>query len=474
VNPRRVAVIGGGLAGIAAALDCARAGASVTLLESRGRLGGAAYSFTREGIPADNGQHVFLRCCTAYLELLSELDASEMVTLQPRLEIPVLAPGGGRATLRRSALPAPLHLTGALAHYGFLSPTQRLSVARAMAALRRIDYEDPAADGRSFGDWLREHRQDDAAIDAVWGLIVRPTLNLDPREASLAQAAHVFQVGLLRDRAAGDIGYARAPLSEIHDVAARRTLARAGVEVRLRHGATTIVAGDDGFQIEISGAPTLSADVVVVAVPPDRAARLLPSGAGVDRGSLARLGRSPIVNVHVVYDRRVMELPFAAGVGTPVQFVFDRTETSGIGTGQYLVVSLSAADAELERTVEELRARYLPALAELFPAASEAGVEAFFVTREHSATFRAAPGSRALRPPAQTPLAGLVLAGSWTDTGWPATMEGAVRSGKTAAQAAMAAPLRSASREEPSTVLAPTASVNGHGSQRELAREGLR
>jgi squalene-associated FAD-dependent desaturase len=470
MSARRVAVIGGGLAGITAALDCSRAGASVTLLESRGRLGGAAYSFTREGIRADNGQHVFLRCCTAYRELLDELGASELVTLQPRLEIPVLAPGGKRAVLRRSDLPAPFHLSGTLARYQLLTRWQRLSVVKAMMALRRLDYEDPAIDGRSFGDWLREHGQDADAVEALWGLIVRPTLNLEPAGASLAQAAQVFQVGLLQDRTAGDIGYAHAPLSEIHDMAARRTLIRQGVEVRLRHGATTIVPTEDGFQIEISGAPTLSAEVVVVAVPPDRAARLLPPEAGIDRCELARLGRSPIVNVHVVYDRRVMELPFAAGVRTPVQFVFDRTGTSRIGRGQYLVVSLSAADAELEMTVEELRERYLPALAELFPPAASAHVETFFVTREHSATFRAAPGSRALRPAAQTPLRGLVLAGSWTDTGWPATMEGAVRSGRVAAQAVLAAPLPSVARQP---ALAPNGSSNGHGIQRELAREGL-
>jgi squalene-associated FAD-dependent desaturase len=462
MSPRRVVVIGGGLAGITAALECRRAGAEVTLLESRGRLGGAAYSFTRDGIRADNGQHVFLRCCTAYRGLLEQIGASQQVTLQPRLEIPVLAPGGRRATLARSDLPAPLHLAGALLRYRLLSGAQRLGVARAMAALRRLDYEDPDLDRRSFGDWLRAHGQGEAELDAIWALIIRPTLNLEPADASLAQAAQVFQVGLLRDRAAGDIGHASAPLSDIHDLAARRALVGLGVEVRLRHGATTILPGDDGFHIEVSGAPTVSADVVVVAVPPDRAAQLLPPGAGVDRAALAALGRSPIVNLHVVYDRRVMDLPFAAGVRTPVQFVFDRTASSGVASGQYLVVSLSAADAELEMTVEELRGRYLPALAELFPVAAAAGVRAFFVTREHSATFRAAPGARALRPPARTSLPGLVLAGSWTDTGWPATMEGAVRSGHAAARAALAAPVAPPALEP--------ASVNGNGNH-PLVRE---
>jgi predicted NAD/FAD-binding protein len=313
-----IVIVGGGIAGTVAALACARAGAAVTLLESRGRLGGAVFSFTRDGLSADNGQHVFLRCCTAYRELLEELDAGGMVTLQRRLTIPVLGPGGRRATLRRNPLPAPLHLAGPLARYRFLTPARRLRATAALAALRRVDYEDPRVDSISFGSWLREHHQDPEAVRALWELIVRPTLNLAPHEASLAQVAQVFQVGLLRDARAGDIGYARVPLSEIHDVAARRALARAGVAVHLRRGACAVAPARDGFRIETAGSPPLRAEVVVLAVPPDRATRLLPPEAGVDRARLAALGRSPIVNLHVVYDRRVFDLPFAAGVGTPV------------------------------------------------------------------------------------------------------------------------------------------------------------
>ena len=430
---RRVVIVGGGLAGISAALDLATGGAAVTILESRGRLGGAAYSFTRDGIVADNGQHVFLRCCTAYRALLSRIGAEDLVTVQPRLAIPVLAPGSRVAWLRRNGLPAPLHLAGSMARYGHLSPRERASVALAMQALKAIDPDDPAADARSFGDWLRERRQGAAAAGAIWELIVRPTLNLLPDEASLAQTAYVFQQGLLGAADAGDVGYARVPLSEIHDVAARRALARSGVDVRLRRGATAIVRENGHFRVEVNSAPTLEADAVVLAVPHDRAARLLPPGAGLDPGRLAKLGHSPIVNLHVVYDRRVLDLPFAAGVRTPVQWMFDRTHGAGVERGQYLAVSLSAAGEELDMTVDELRARYEPAVAALLPAARGAAIEHFFVTREHAATFRAAPGARALRPGPRTGIPGLVVAGTWTDTGWPATMEGAVRSGAAAA-----------------------------------------
>jgi squalene-associated FAD-dependent desaturase len=437
-------VVGGGLAGIAAALDCARAGAAVTVLESRGRLGGAAFSFVRDGIVADNGQHVFLRCCTAYRGLLDGIGASELVTLQPRLSIPVLAADGELAWLRRSGLPAPFHLAGTLARLRFLGVRERASLALAMGALRGVDPDDPDADARSFGDWLSEHGQSRETVEAVWELIARPTLNLVAADASLAQAAFVFQQGLLRDRAAGDVGYARVPLGEIHDLVARRALRAAGVDVRLRLGATAIVPSEDGFRVEAGGVPPVAADAVILAVSHNRAARLLPPGSGVDSARLARLGTSPIVNLHVAYDRPVLEVPFAAGVRTPVQWVFDRTKASGRGRGQYLAVSLSAAEAELDMSVDDLRARFLPALAELLPPAREARVELFFVTREHAATFRAAPGARALRPGSRTAIPGLVLAGAWTDTGWPATMEGAVRSGQAAAREALAAPARGA------------------------------
>ncbi len=434
MTDRSVIVIGGGLSGISASLQCARAGAAVTLLESRGRLGGAAYSFTRDGISADNGQHVFLRCCTEYRRLLDDLGADGCVTLQSRLAIPVLAPGGRRANLRRSRLPAPLHLVGALARYGLLSVSERGHVALAMAALRRVNPDDPAADAISFGAWLAEHGQSPAAIEAIWDLIARPTLNLAPADASLAQAAQVFRVGLLEDSTAADIGYARVPLSEIHDRAARDGLRRVGVDVQLRRGVTSVTPEPDGFRVEAGGAPTLRSQAVIMAVQADRLARLLPPDAVPSVDRLYELGSSPIINLHVLFDRRVTDLPFAAGVHTPVQWFFDRTGSGGVASGQYLAISLSAADADLPMTAEELRGRYLVALRELLPASRQASVVKFFVTREHAATFRAAPGARALRPGTRTQIDGLALAGAFTDTGWPATMEGAVRSGLAAAR----------------------------------------
>jgi squalene-associated FAD-dependent desaturase len=434
---------------IAAALDCAAGGAHVTLLESRPWLGGAAYSVYRNGLQVDNGQHVFLRCCSEYRGLLGRLEAFDGVTLQDRLEIPVLAPGAAPAWLRRDPLPAPAHLARALIGYRVLSVRERAGAVRAMNALRRIDVDDPAADTRGFGDWLREQHQTDEAIDRLWALIARPTLNLLPDDASLAQAAYVFQEGLLSDRAAGDIGWARVPLSDIHDVAARRALVRAGVDVHTRVPAQTVgVAPDGELHVELGGRPTVHADAVIVAVQHERVAGLVPALSHL-RPILQQLGTSPIVNLHIVFDRRVLEPPFAAGVGSPVQWVFDRTTGAGLSQGQYLAVSLSAAEIESKMTIDELCDLYVPALSELLPAARGARIEQFFVMREHAATFRAAPGARALRPGPRTSIPGLLLAGSWTDTGWPATMEGAVRSGRAAAREALAAAATRSAALEP-------------------------
>jgi squalene-associated FAD-dependent desaturase len=446
VTAKRVAIVGGGLAGITAALDCAAAGAQVTMLEVRPQLGGAAYSFQRDGLRLDNGQHVFLRCCTAYTALLDRLGSRATTTMQRRLDIPVLAPDGRVARLRRSGLPAPLHLGGALARYSHLAPADRARAVRAALALRRLDPEDPRLDERSFGAWLAEQGQRPAAVQALWDLIARPTLNVTADEASLAQAVQVFRTGLLTSASAGDVGWARAPLGDVHDGPARRALAAAGVDVRLRWRAERVVPAGGAWSVEGSG-ERVTVDAVVVAVPHDRLEGLLPPGALEEPERLSRLGTSPIINLHVAYDRRVMALPFAAAVRSPVQFVFDRTESSGLERGQLLAISLSAADEDMQRRPEELRARYLPALAALFPAARSASVERFVVTREHAATFRAAPGAKVLRPAARTLLPGLALAGAHTTTGWPATMEGAVRSGHTAANEVLSILARPAQRQ---------------------------
>ncbi len=438
--PARLVVIGGGLAGLSAAIAAADAGWQVTVCEARPRLGGATSSFSRafEGgqLQIDNGQHVFLRCCGAYRGFLRRLGVEADTTLQRRLDVPVIDAGTGRrGRLARDPLPAPMHLARALLGYRLLTPTQRLRAIYGATALRFVKRDDPATDQQSFGSWLRTHGQNAATFEKLFDVFTVATLNAPAEHASLSLAAMVFQDGLLRHQSAADIGMATVPLGQLHGEAAHRVLTHQGADVRLRTRVHAIEAGQAGsWQLDI-GNETLSADAVIVAVPHDVAAGLLPPAAGVQAEALRELKSAPILNVHVVYDRQVMAEPFVAAVGSPAQFIFDRSRPAGLASGQYLAISVSAAQEWIEQPVAALREVFLAELARLLPATRTAVVRDFFVTREKSATFAPAPGSRALRLPTVTAASGILLAGAWTDTGWPATMEGAVRSGLAAAAA---------------------------------------
>ncbi|WP_254879122.1 hydroxysqualene dehydroxylase HpnE [Streptomyces sp. NA04227] len=442
-----VLVVGGGLAGITAALSLADAGLDVTLAEGRPRLGGLAFSFTRGDLVVDNGQHVYLRCCTAYRWFLDRIDATALAPLQDRLDVPVLdasraAPGARHhglrlGRLRRDALPVPLHLARGLGTYPHLSLAERARAGRAALALRALDLADPALDRANFGEWLAEHGQSERAVRALWNLVGIATLNARAEDASLALGAMVFKTGLLTDPGGADIGWARAPLGELHDRRAGQALDAAGVRTRLRAKVAGLTRTEEGRWSAEVGGERIETDAVVLAVPQTETHALLPDGALARQDGLLDIANAPILNVHVVYDRKVLRQPFFAAIGSPVQWVFDRTDSSGLAEGQYLALSQSAAQREIDLPVAELRRRYLPELEKLLPATRGAAVRDFFVTREHTATFAPTPGVGALRPGARTRLPGLYLAGAWTGTGWPATMESAVRSGVAAAEAAL-------------------------------------
>ncbi|MEO3812275.1 hydroxysqualene dehydroxylase HpnE [Sphaerisporangium sp. B11E5] len=425
-----VAVVGGGLAGIAAAVALADAGCPVTLYEARPRLGGATHSFARGDLTVDNGQHVFLRCCTAYRGLLDRIGGTRQVRVQDRFDVRVLTPGGRVGRLRRAALPGPFHLLPALATYSLLGPADRLRALRGSVALSRLDPADPALDLVDLGTWLDRHGQRGPARHAVWELFTVAALNVAADQAALGAAVQVFRTALFGRADAADIGVPAVPLGELHGAAAARAVVRRGGRVRLSAKVSAVLPGPavvvDGRRVEASA--------VVLAVPHEQAARLVPDGAAPGRDRWAGLRASPIVNVHAVYDRRVTELPFAAVVGSPVQWVFDKTGVAGLDRGQYLTVSVSAADRWIDLPVARVRAEFGPELRRVLPGARDARLTDFFVTRERRATFHQGPGSGALRPGAATRWPGLYLAGAWTDTGWPDTMEGAVRSGLTAAR----------------------------------------
>jgi len=417
-----IAVVGGGLAGVSAALACVDAGARVSLFEARACLGGATWSTQKRGLCVDNGQHVFMRCCTAYRGLLARLGVERHVTLQPRLAVPIAAPGRPLAWIRRHPLPAPAHLAPSLLGFPHLPLAARLRAAQVARAFAALDPDDAQLDDTSLGSWLADRGVRDAASLAFWDLLIRPTLNVPAADASLALAARVLRTGFL-DRA---------------DAAARRALQAAGAAVALRAAVRGVATEAGGVILQV-GRESVPADAVILAAPPDTAARLAPPEAGLDAAALARLGASPIVNLHVWFDRRVTDLPFVAGWATPLQWIFDRTRAAGAERGQVLTVSLSAAEEWVGKSRAELRAVFVPAFRALFPAAREAQVLDFFALCEPAATFRQVAGTRVLRPAVETRHPAVYVAGAWTDTGWPATMESAVRSGTAAAEAALRA-----------------------------------
>jgi squalene-associated FAD-dependent desaturase len=430
---KHVVVVGGGLAGLAAATALVADGTKVTLLEARARLGGATFSFDRDGLTVDNGQHVLLRCYNEYLDFLSTIGVRDKIGIQDRFRIPVVHANGRHGELYRTGLPAPLHLGAALSRYGLLSIADRARVGLAVAKLRTLNPADPRLDERSFGSWLAQYGQRKDAIDALWNLVCIAALNTDADDASLALCAMVFRTALLDRADAADIGVPRIPLSELHGDPAAAYLTGKGADIRLRTSARAIRPVGEQYEVDIDG-ETLTADAVVVAVPSEAVSAVLPEGALAEPAAPAKLGSAPIVNVHAVYDRKVTEHSFVAIVGSSVQWVFDRTDISNVANGQYLAVSLSAAGEWIDEPVAKLKEVFLPELARLFPLAEPVRCTEFFVTRERRATFHQAPGSARWRQKAQTLLPGCVLAGAWTATGWPDTMEGAVRSGNEAAR----------------------------------------
>lgn len=428
----RVVVCGGGLAGLAAACEASLLGADVTLVERRPFLGGKAYSFVDEntGAEVDNGQHVFLGCCTAYIAFLKLIGAYGDTTLQPALDVPVRDRAGRVGGLRASRLPAPLHLGPSFVTYPLLSRAEKAHAMRALAVLGLLrDHQRNDLDDLSFAEWLLAHDQSPGAIERFWDLIVLPTCNDRSDRVSAALAAFVFQEGFFRTRRGSAMGWSRVGLTRLVDPPARRFLEARGVTITTGRQVTSVGDG----HVELTDGERLDADAVVLALPPDRAREVCPEALPDDPA----LGVSPIVNVHVWYDRPVMDGMFTAVVDSPAQWVFNRTGMAGLpGPSQHVAVSMSGARTEVELKKRVVIDQITVELAHLFPAAQGAQIERTVCVKEPDATFAAAPGQAPRRPGTRTPVDHVVLAGAWTDTGWPATMEGAVRSGMLAARAA--------------------------------------
>ncbi|HYZ01884.1 MAG TPA: hydroxysqualene dehydroxylase HpnE [Candidatus Binatia bacterium] len=415
----RIAVVGAGLAGLAAAHELTELGADVTILERTRLVGGKATSFEAGGVEVDNGQHVFLGCFDAWRRLVRAVEAEDQLYLQPRFETVLLARGGRSARLRAAGLPAPWHLGPALLGHRLLGVSGRLQVARAMRAA-----SDPAGPDETVAGWLDRRGQGERARAAFWEPFLVPALNAPLTEAAAEAGRFVLTTAFLGGPEACRIGWSRVPLARIAEAVAARSgslqLRSPVTELRVRDGrlrALVVQHQEHTQEVEVDGA--------VLAVPPGALARLLgqPERFGVT--GLERFATQPIVDVHLWYDGARPSWEFAALVGSPVQWVFQKQPG-------YLCCSLSAAgdtvrrpETDLVRLCHEELAAAVPELRGQSPRGGRA-------TRDPEATFVPRPGLQ--RPGAATTVPNLVLAGAWTDTGWPATMESAVRSGSVAAR----------------------------------------
>jgi squalene-associated FAD-dependent desaturase len=412
----RVIVVGAGLAGLAAVCRLRDRGCEVVLIERSRLLGGKATSFTVDGVEVDNGQHVHLGCCTEYLDFVAELGMSESLWNQPRFEVTVLRRGRRPSRMRATRrLPTAFSVLPSFIAYAPLGPAAKLQVARALVAAN----QEPGPD-ETFGAWLARQRQGPAAIRGFWNLFVVPALNAEVDEVSAADALFVVRTAFAGDPDAARIGWSRVPLARIAEAAAARA-----TSVHLRTSAASLL--DDGASVggvRCTNGEEINADAVVLAVPPARLASILGDPPSFGVGGLDQFQSRAIVDVHLWFDIPDAGLAFAAIIGSPVQWVFEKQPG-------YLVCSLSAADTLVRWPESDLVELCRAELAAVWPRLASARLLRGAVTRDPDATFVPTPGLR--RPGAATSRTNLTIAGAWTATGWPATMESAVRSGRAAA-----------------------------------------
>jgi len=420
---RDVTIIGGGLAGLAAAVRLAPRGHRVTILESRPRLGGRASSFTdpATGQLVDACQHVSMGCCTEFAELAETIGVSKFLEKQPTLYF--MTPNRRVSRFRRDPWPAPLHLGRALAGAHYLSASEKLRIAWGMACLLRAD----AGDAPPLRPWLVHHRQSPRCIARFWSVVLTSALNESVENLGLKYARKVFVDGFLKDRDGFVVELPTVPLGRLYGEELRAWLTRHNVVVV----EDCSVRGIDpaAGSITLRDGRILKSETTILAVPFDRVLPLLSPVVAADPffARIARLEPSPITSVHFWFDRDVLPLPHVVLVDCLGQWIFRRD-----GGYVQVVVSASAGLKALGREAIERVIR--TELLHLFPAFQTTTLLRSKVVTEQSATFRAVPGIDALRPTQATPIRGLILAGDYTQTGWPATMEGAVRSGNLAAE----------------------------------------
>ncbi len=433
---RRVAIVGGGLAGLAAGCALADAGLQVTLFERRPYLGGRASSYEHPGTGevVDNCQHLLLGCCTNLIHFYERLGVSSKIRWFD--EMTFIEPGGRASRVAPSFLPAPLHNATSFLRAHHLSLRDKLAIGRAFAAMIRPAQDDS---DENFRHWLQRHGQTERAVERFWKPILTSALNEDLERMSVRHSIQVFRKSFLKSAAAGRIGLPSVPLSELYSSASDYVRARGG-QVLLRNAVTSLCPRADSVKISGS-AGEQDFDIAVLAVPFQTAASLLPQEPQAEpvKTNLEHFEPSPITGIHLWFDREITPLPHAVLLDRTIQWMFQKSkfQQDGLrdGPGSYVELVVSASKTLVQKSREEILELAQRELAEFFPEVNGAKVLKAAVIKEIYATYAILPGLDRYRPGAKTVWARLFLAGDWTATEWPATMEGAVRSGYLAAEA---------------------------------------
>ncbi len=438
-----VAVVGGGLAGLSAACALAKSGYSVQLIERRPYVGGRASSYEHPGTGEvlDNCQHVLLGCCTNLIGFYRQLGVENRIRWFDRITF--LETDGRSSVLQPGHLPAPFHNSLSFLSASALSFADKLAISRGMMAFLRGVPEDSE---ENFAHWLRRHGQTRHAIDRFWNPVLVSALNEDLDRVSAHYAGMVFRSAFMQSAQGGLMGVPTIPLSELYGHALGFIESRGG-KVTLRKSVTGITH-DDGsqrWQLELEGG-SIETDAVLLALPFESMQKLLPTLPPTLDGYAAKLSRklehfehSPITGIHLWFDRRITGLEHAVLLDTTIQWMYNKSllqpETRANDSESYLELVVSASKSLVEKSRQEIIDLALRELAEFFPAVREAKLLKAAVIKEVRATFSVTPGLDAYRPGPVTGWPRMFLAGDWTATGWPSTMEGAVRSGYIAAEA---------------------------------------
>ncbi len=436
-----VVVVGAGIAGLAAAVALSGAGARVVLLDRKPYVGGRAYSYLHPALnEVIDSQHVLLGCCTNLVDLCRLAGTERKIRWYDA--IPFLEPGRDGGEARRSdlvpgELPSPAHSMVSFLGAPMLSVRDKAGIARGlMEFMRGI----PASDDEAFSDWLRRTGQTQQAVKHFWEPIVVSTLNDTFERTSTRYAAKVFYESLLKSAEGGRMGVPAEPMSEFY--AALSELAeRQGTEVRLRASVERIERAEGMWRATMSDGAVVSAKALVLALPFEQAEKLLGTIAEQSAEqravieSFAQFVHAPITTIHLWLDREVTEIEHAALLDTRIQWMFNKSRIRRSNRGEhYYELVISASHAELKKTREEILSSAIEEMKSFFPAAREARVVRAAVLKEARATYSVTPGLERFRPEPDACGDGLYLAGDWTKTDWPSTMEGAARSGRIAAE----------------------------------------